>query len=148
VLALSANESSYGGLNPNLTQKQKDENLALQYGNYFGLHGKGPEGTHTAKQSAKPGQKPADTPLFNRNAADGGFEESGTYYVNNIRKKVPLTDGLGDDPKAFFEAMHKYLKYAALTPSYADDMVRNDTVRGPYELVKEAIEQLKAEEKL
>jgi hypothetical protein len=66
-----------------------------------------------------------------------------------LRKNI-LTLRIGNDPEALFEALNKCGLLTATNQYYTDDMLMNDPVsgRGPYELAKEAIEQLKREKKL
>lgn len=134
VLAVAGNESTWGSLKP-------EDGLA-RFGNYFGLHGRGPKGTYKTK-----GSPSVETPIFDITPDDGGFHASGQEFVKLVKQKVVLTPGIGDDPGAFFEALHRDLKYAAPNAHYAEEMARTKP-RGKYEMVRQCIEQLKQEGRL
>jgi hypothetical protein len=135
VLAISGNESSWGDRRP-------DSQSKARFGNYFGLHGKGPAGTYPTKDNHTP------TPKFYITAEDDGFKASGQVFVKLVKQKGGLTPGIGNDPKALFTALNKSHILANDHAEYADDMIKNDSKRGPYELVIESIEYLKREGKL
>ena len=150
VLAVSGNESKWGNLDPELIKRNQQDPkkypLSLaRYGNFFGLHGDGPTGTYYTQENHTP------TPKF---SLDNGFMLSGQVFVDiNLQEKL-ATGNIGADPKAYFKALnsrspvsHK-IYYAAANPHYAEDMTRDDSGRGPYILVLDAIEQLKKEGRL
>jgi hypothetical protein len=135
VLAVSGNESGWGNLDPQSSSKAR-------YGNFFGLHGKGPAGTYWTT-----GKPSVPTPIFSLTAKDDGFIASGQEFVKLVKQKVILTPGIGDDPKAFFTALNKAHLYADGNAQYAADMIAISP-RGSYEAVRQCIVQLKQEGKL
>jgi hypothetical protein len=74
VLATAGNETGFGG-------------GFAKYGNYFGLHRSGPEGTYYTTENHTPVAK---FPVSN------GFLLSGQQFVNNV--KPYLAPGMGQDP--------------------------------------------------
>jgi hypothetical protein len=131
VLAIAGNETGWG----NSATKAK-------YGNFFGLHGHGPAGTYNTT-----GRPSVPTPIFPITADDDGFKASGQVFVKLLIQKGVLTSGIGNNPKAFFDALHKAHLYADTNPHYAADMVATSP-RGAYEAVRQCIEQLKQDGKL
>jgi hypothetical protein len=130
VLAIAGDETGWG-----------DSGSKAKYGNFFGLHGKGPAGTYYTKDNHTP------TPIFPITANDDGFKASGQEFVKLVKQKAGLTPGIGDNPKAFFTALNKNHLYADGNRNYAEEMVRTQP-RGKYEVVRQCIDQLRQEGKL
>jgi hypothetical protein len=146
VLAISADESLWwdAAAHRHDTEKQKEEDQSkAKYGNFFGLHGDGPAGTYKTKGNQ------THTPKFFINENNDGYMDSGKVFVKTVLDKAKLTPTIGSQAKDFFYALHDANLYAVPNKRYGDDMVRNDpSTKGPYELVIEAVQQLKSEGKL
>jgi hypothetical protein len=120
VLAVSGMESGWG-----------KEAIATDLGNYFGIHGVGTEGSEPAARD--PSVKKA------KYSKNNGYYESGQMFVKTL---VPhLTGNIGDDPIAFFDAVHK-AGWATPNKHYAEDMTVTGEHRGPYTLVKICMKEL------
>jgi|GEM_PF-6265968 len=134
ILAVSGNETGYGDKALTFT---KD-------GNFFGLHGIGPAGFDPAKKDPN-----VKIQKFNLAPRNDGFMDSGQVFAKIVKREI-TTPGIGNDPKAFFNALHSSsLKYAADNPKYGAMMVENNPIhRGAYILVTLAIESLQKEGKL
>lgn len=124
VLAVPGAETHYGDLTKGFAK----------YGNYFGLHGFGPVGTHyttgTVKdpRTGKPTHVP--TPIF---PLDRGFAMSGDVF---LRKQAPvMTPGLGKHPVDFFTVLN-HNGYATGNPNYPGYMTNTTRDRGPYTLMR------------
>ena len=111
VLAVAGNESTYG------------TSSFAAFGNFFGLHGNGPAGTHYSTQNHTP------VMMF---PVQNGFMASGQVFVS--RATPYLTPGIGASPLAFFNALNKSGLYANGNAGYASFMVGTKP-RGPYALV-------------
>ena len=113
VLAVAGNESTYG------TSDFAD------FGNFFGLHGKGPAGTYYTKKNHTPVMK------F---AVQNGLMISGQVFVTTVKPFLKV--GMGDDPLAFFTILNNH-GYATGNSGYPAMMINADpNNRGPYILVK------------
>ena len=127
VLAVAGNETFWGKLDTH-----------AKFGNFFGLHGHGPDGTYYTTGNHTPVAK---FPVNN------GFLLSGQEFVKRLQNRKLMTSGLGDNPKAFFDVLNKSGLYAAESHgTYSDFMVRKDEKTwGPYTFVVECINRLRQE---
>jgi hypothetical protein len=91
-------------------------------GNYFGLHGSGPEGSVKAARDG-PMQK---FPL------GSGFLLSGKVFVNTVGPY--MQPGMGQNPLKFYQILNQH-GYATGNSGYPSFMVRTGKIRGPYTLV-------------
>ena len=116
VLATAGNESQWGNTKTGLAQ----------YGNFFGLHGSGPAGTHLTEIGRHP------TAMF---PVDQGFPASGAAFAKLVTPG--MTPGIGQRPFDFFSVLHDKYKYAADTPDYAAGMTQaTPSLYGPYSLAR------------
>jgi hypothetical protein len=103
VLAVSANETGYGGGFANI-------------GNYFGIHAGGSPfsgqiGVYTTPSGVRVAEFPADT----------GYADSGQVFVNT---ELPhLEDPKATDPANFFGIIHQH-GYGTGTPSYVNTLLK------------------------
>jgi RHS repeat-associated protein len=111
VLATSGNETGYGGGFANI-------------GNYFGIHGAGPEGTYWTPRT--PTAAPVPVAKF---PTSSGFLLSGQVFVGLI--KPYLTPRVAADPRQFFTLLNHH-GYATGNSDYPAYMVGKC---GPYALV-------------
>ena len=120
VLAVSGMESGWG-----------EKPIATELGNYFGIHGVGTQGSEPAARSPST-QKAKFSP-------SNGYYESGQVFVKLLASH--LTGNIGDDPVAFFDAVHQ-AGWATPNQHYAADMTSTGKNRGTYTLVKICLDEL------
>jgi hypothetical protein len=127
ILAIAGNETGWG-----------DPKSHAQYGNFFGMHGKGPAGTHYAKKTQAPVQ------IFSVSKDNDGFLASGQAFVKLVQDRKLLTPGVGDNPKAFFDILNRtgLLAVGEHPGTYGAFMVGESSNRGPFTLVTKCINQL------